>query len=681
MIGRGGMGAVYKAHQKSLDRTVALKITSSEIYATEAQAAAHLDHPGIVPVFQVGNDSGRHFFTMGFVNGMSLEQMLKRGGPFKPKDAALTTAAIAGAIHYAHTRGVIHRDIKPANALIDDQGRPRVVDFGLAQRIRIGDAQTESDVIVGTPEYISPEVANGNPATPLSDVYSIGAMLYSLLVGRPPFTGIDIFDVLRRVRRYHPVPPRKANKSIPRDLETICLKCLAKYPPARYANAEELALDLTRWLNGVPVLARHRTRLERTYRLIRNNLLVTAALLVALIGICFAIGATLTNLIAEPGRPLITQAPGTRERTPEESPQPISDPHVLAKAIPLLQKDHPAAASAALIQMARLWPVQEPLPPDLYQFARDTAGRIVLPRSNSPLCAFAFGDDTSLAAVCADGQLTVWEPLNTAPPWTERLKTTLQAPVTAAAFNDRGTWLCTATQDHGITLSSLIPNVDSTTVTVPNLGSTVSRLVYVGMPILRPVDPNSAATTDTTPADSRLKPQEYFHGLAAFTESGVHLWNSLDNSVVGLEDKLSDITLHALFRVLAERRMTTSVSGAMANEHQNHCQATTWLPRKLRPIVTTKGDTFQLSTLTLGDLDSATTASTPAVITDLTPMLIYRAPLSIEMLNAIFGGTVPNRPDVPEPLTSLWPPPTTIPSRRVCCPVIYATATTFAVAA
>ena len=365
MIGRGGIGAVYKAHQKSLDRTVALKITSSEIYATEAQAAAHLDHPGIVPVFQVGNDSGRHFFTMGFVNGMSLEQMLKRGGPFKPKDAALTTAAIAGAIHYAHTRGVIHRDIKPANALIDDQGRPRVVDFGLAQRIRIGDAQTESDVIVGTPEYISPEVANGNPATPLSDVYSIGAMLYSLLVGRPPFTGIDIFDVLRRVRRYHPVPPRKANKSIPRDLETICLKCLAKYPPARYANAEELALDLTRWLNGVPILARHRTRLERTYRLIRNNLLVTAALLVALIGICFAIGATLTNLIAEPGRPLITQAPGTRERTPEESPQPISDPHVLAKAIPLLQKDHPAAASAALIQMARLWPVQEPLPPDL----------------------------------------------------------------------------------------------------------------------------------------------------------------------------------------------------------------------------------------------------------------------------------------------------------------------------
>ena len=265
-LARGGMGVVFQARQVSLNRTVALKMilagelaseTEVRRFHAEAEAAANLDHPGIVPVHEVGQYEGHHYFSMGFIEGESLSQRLA-DGPLRPQESATVLVHVAEAIDYAHRRGVIHRDIKPANILIDKSGQPRITDFGLAKKVQGESGLTASGQIMGTPSYMAPEQARGDHGKVglSADVYAVGATLYCMLTGRPPFQAATAIETVLMVISEEPVPPRRLNPSVPRDLETIALKCLRKDPSRRYPTAGALAEDLRRYLRGEPILAR-----------------------------------------------------------------------------------------------------------------------------------------------------------------------------------------------------------------------------------------------------------------------------------------------------------------------------------------------------------------------------------------------------------------------------------------
>lgn len=287
-IGQGGMGVVYRARQISLNRVVALKMiragrfsTEGEIerFAREAEAAAGLTHPGIVPVYEIGEHEGRHYYTMALVDGLSLADHLKDvGGPLEPKAAAELIRHIANAVQYAHEHGVIHRDLKPGNILLDEHAAPRVVDFGLAKQLETESGLTFTGQILGTPSFMSPEQAAGGTTGvgTAADVYSLGAVLYVLLTGRPPFNAASITETLRQVQHDEPVRPRQLNSALPKDLETICLKCLAKEPSRRYASAQDLVDELSRYLSDRPIRARPISTFEIAARWCRRNRLAAA---------------------------------------------------------------------------------------------------------------------------------------------------------------------------------------------------------------------------------------------------------------------------------------------------------------------------------------------------------------------------------------------------------------------
>ncbi len=275
-IARGGMGVVYKARQISLDRLVALKVLPGGPLANrddirrfhmEAAAIAILDHPNIVPIYEVGEHDGLSYFAMKLVDGKSLAQRLP-GSVADARAAAQLVATIARAVHHAHQRGVLHRDLKPSNIVIDADGQPHVTDFGLAKRVEGNSELTQSGAILGTPSYMAPEQASGNrkAITTATDVYGLGAVLYALLTGKPPFRGDSVLETLEQVRQQPPEPPSGVGRTVDRDLETVCLKCLEKEPERRYASALALAEDLERWLRGEPTLARPLSRTARLRR-------------------------------------------------------------------------------------------------------------------------------------------------------------------------------------------------------------------------------------------------------------------------------------------------------------------------------------------------------------------------------------------------------------------------------
>jgi hypothetical protein len=298
-IARGGMGVVYRAKHQRLNRMVALKMILSGRLASdtlvkrfyaEAEAAARLDHSGIVPIYEVGQNGDQHFFAMAFVGGGSLAQRVK-SGPLPAQEAAELSQKVAEAVQYAHEHGIVHRDLKPANILLDHNGQPKVTDFGLAKMTdQASDLSTTGDVM-GTPSYMAPEQAAGkvHEVGPLADVYSLGAILYCLLTGRPPLQAATVLETLRQVKEEEPVSPRLLNPSVPLDLDTVCLKCLRKSPTERYGSAKELANDLGRYLHGEPILARPVGRWERAWRwCLRNPLAagliaVSAVLVIALV--------------------------------------------------------------------------------------------------------------------------------------------------------------------------------------------------------------------------------------------------------------------------------------------------------------------------------------------------------------------------------------------------------------
>jgi len=265
-LGRGGMGVVYRAAQASLGREVAVKMIlrgqlaskgDRERFEAEAQAAARLDHPGIVPVYEVGEVGGRPYFSMKHVRGTTLAQRLA-DGPLPPREAAQLLASVARAIHFAHMRGVLHRDLKPSNILLDEHGEPHVTDFGLAKQLTDAHSLTKTGAVLGTPAYMAPEQASGNRGQigPASDVYSLGVILYHMLTGRPPFQAASPGEMVLLVLEQDPVPPRMLNPKADRDLEMICLRCLQKPIDLRYASAAALADDLEAYLNDESISAR-----------------------------------------------------------------------------------------------------------------------------------------------------------------------------------------------------------------------------------------------------------------------------------------------------------------------------------------------------------------------------------------------------------------------------------------
>ena len=280
-IGRGGMGVVYRAVQKSLGRTVAVKMLLRRDLATpadlsrfrsEAEAAAQLDHPGIVSIFEVGECDGHPFYSMQLVEGTTLAKRLRQG-PLPAREAAALLAKVADAVQVAHTRGVLHRDLKPSNILIDGSGEPHVSDFGLAKRLEADESVTHTGAILGTPCYMSPEQAAGSRGDvgPTSDVWSLGAILYQMLTDRPPFQASSPMDTLLAVLESDPPVPRSIDRRVDRDLEMIALKSLQKPQELRYGSAAELAADLRAFLAGEPVAARHGGLADIFARLFRET--------------------------------------------------------------------------------------------------------------------------------------------------------------------------------------------------------------------------------------------------------------------------------------------------------------------------------------------------------------------------------------------------------------------------
>jgi WD40 repeat protein/tRNA A-37 threonylcarbamoyl transferase component Bud32 len=313
-IGQGGMGVVYRACQKSLHRLVALKMIRGGQFASaadllrlrnEAEAAAHLDHPNIVPIYEVGVSEGQPYFSMKLIEGGSLSQVLANGewqtsNGESERRAAQLLLMVARAVHHAHQRGVLHRDLKPSNILLDATGTPYVSDFGLAKRLEIESSLSHTGDIVGTPSYLAPELAAGRKkaVTTGADVYGLGAILYALLTGRPPFRGDTPLETLVQVRECEPEAPSGLNRQVNRDLETICLKCLEKDPQRRYGSAEALAEELERWLAGKPIRARPISRIARIGRWCRRNpaiaALTAAVLLVVVLGV---VGLAVTSVM------------------------------------------------------------------------------------------------------------------------------------------------------------------------------------------------------------------------------------------------------------------------------------------------------------------------------------------------------------------------------------------------
>lgn len=315
-IARGGMGIVFKARQISLNRRVALKVVSSGTLATEelvkrfkaeAEAAAGLAHPNIVPIYEIGEHGGQHYFSMGLIEGLNLRQALSQEsgeetsraasvskapgiGCGEPRRAAELVSTVARAVHYAHQRGVLHRDIKPSNILIDAEGTPHLTDFGLAKLVEKESTLTHPNAIMGTPAYMSPEQARGDTkeVTTAADVYALGAVLYETLTGSPPFTGDTSNNVLRQVLDQEPRPPSSSSPNVDRDLDTICLKCLEKDPRRRYGSADALGNELDRWLRHEPILARPITTFERAQKWVRRR--PTIAALAASLALAFVGG-------------------------------------------------------------------------------------------------------------------------------------------------------------------------------------------------------------------------------------------------------------------------------------------------------------------------------------------------------------------------------------------------------
>ncbi|WP_152052924.1 WD40 domain-containing protein [Tautonia marina] len=354
-LGHGGMGVVYEARQVSLNRPVALKMIRAGLLAgdhellrfrNEAEAVALLDHPGIVPVYEVGEHEGQHFFSMKLVPGGSLVPLLPRYRD-DPRGAARLVVQAAKAVAHAHMRGILHRDLKPANLLVDAEGYPHVTDFGLARRIEADTELTASGMVLGTPAYMAPEQAAGRRGsiTTATDVYGLGTVLYALLTGQAPFGGASVVETLEAVRNASPESPRQLNAVVPRDLEVICLKCLEKDPRRRYPTAAALAEDLGRYLEGRPITARPVGAATRMWMWSRRNPRLAglaASLVLALLAGTITSTAFALRARAEARRANIEAARANGEKTRAQQQRDNAERLFYAAEIQLASRDYAA---------------------------------------------------------------------------------------------------------------------------------------------------------------------------------------------------------------------------------------------------------------------------------------------------------------------------------------------------
>jgi serine/threonine-protein kinase len=346
VLGRGGMGVVYDARQIALKRRVALKMVTSGAHTgpaertrfqIEAEAVAALQHPNIVQIYEVGEHDGIPYFSLEYVGGGSLEKKIKRQ-PMPPRDAAGLVQSLAVAMDYAHERGIVHRDLKPANVLMTADGLPKITDFGLAKRLGDSDSsQTQAGTILGTPSYMAPEQAEGEvkEVGTLADVYSLGAVLYQLLTGRPPFQGTTLLETLELVRTQEPVPVRQLQPKVARDLETICLKCLQKQPAKRYIDAGALATDLGHFLANEPIEARPVGQVERLWRWCRRNpgiaALTAAVFLLLVVGVIGSTASAITIARERDQKESERQAADAARQLAERRKQEADDAHDQAR--------------------------------------------------------------------------------------------------------------------------------------------------------------------------------------------------------------------------------------------------------------------------------------------------------------------------------------------------------------
>ncbi len=321
-IARGGMGVVYRARQVSLNRVVAVKMilagnlaSRAEVqrFRAEAETAANLDHPNIVPIYEVGEHEGQHYFSMKLIEGPSLAQAIRsQAHPFTCRAAAELIIQCARAIHHAHQRGMLHRDLKPGNILLDADGQPHITDFGLAKRVDGESDLTHTGTVVGTLDYMAPEQAKGErQLTTAVDVFSLGAVLYELLAGRPPFSAATPTETLLRLQSSDPAPLLNYPRQVDRDLNTLCLKCLEKDPQRRYDSASALADDLQRWWRGEPIVARPASSWERLFKWVRRRPAWAASLLVslaALVTLLVGLGLSLHAISREQRRTLLAHS-------------------------------------------------------------------------------------------------------------------------------------------------------------------------------------------------------------------------------------------------------------------------------------------------------------------------------------------------------------------------------------
>jgi tetratricopeptide (TPR) repeat protein len=400
-LGRGGMGVVYKARQLSLRRVVALKMILAGAHAdseelarfrSEAVVVARLQHPNIVQIHEIGEQDGRSYIALEFVEGGSLARKLA-GKPLDGMQAAALVEVLARAMHYGHQRGVVHRDLKPANVLLTPEGTPKITDFGLAKHLESDSVRTRTGAILGTPNYMAPEQAAGRTREigPAVDIYALGAILYEMMTGQPPFRGTTLWETLEKVGREDPVPPSRLQPGVPRDLETICLKCLAKQPSQRYHTALSLARDLESCQAGEPILARRASRLGKLVRRVRRapgtSLAVVGGLVAILLVLVVSLHSRRTSQLASFQKAIQAGLEAT-----DGTPAHLEQMEALIDQVASLSPQEAGAERERLIQRWVAWTVNQIQQPTT--LADDDVNRIEI-----AITALAVRDEAAAAGL------------------------------------------------------------------------------------------------------------------------------------------------------------------------------------------------------------------------------------------------------------------------------------------